>query len=407
MAPASWALVVIAVVLIGVLAYYLTLTTRPEISSIEPAPNSSQAPGVLPVDVIVTSQRGIDSAILTVDEQEVRPDVEQIGDSTWRVHHEQVFDRGDREISLKVTDTSGRTAEHSWTFLSGGDLIQPRLSLASPPADVRLEPGPNGVIIRATTFADVDDVEVLFDGDPVSSEITQIDAMTEYGDDENVPVYEWEISAESRLESGNVDLAIQITDEFGATSERIWTLHIAVGPNTADARYFQQTHQYIAEPFLSFWDDHDGGATIGPPVGPAFAEENGAQQQYFRYARLELNDDGDVQRGLIGREMFGEPENPPDRPPGSGAEEFEATGHYITGTILEFWEDNGGLETFGYPISQEFETETGYAQYFERALIQVVEIGSYELVELAPLGEQIYESIRFDFETPGQSRGES
>lgn len=393
---ASWALVVIAIVLIGVLAYYLTLTTRPEISSISPAPNSAQAPGTVSVEVFVSSQRGIDEAMLKIDDEEITPQIDQIDDSTWRIHHEQIFDRGDRQLSLSVTDESGRTADHTWTFASGGDLIQPRMVLSSPPSGVRLEPGPNGIIIRATTFADIDDVDVTFAGESVTSRIVQIEVITEYDNDEFVPVYEWEIRAETRLASGDIDLAVEIVDEFGATADRTWELAVAVSPNTAGARYFQQTHQYTAEPFLSFWDENDGATTIGAPVGPAFAEEEESQQQYFRYARLELNDEGNVQRGLIGREIFGEPENPPDRPPGSGAREFEATGHYIVGTIKDFWDDNGELSTFGYPISQEFETETGYAQYFERALIEVVVLGSYELVELAPLGEQMYDSLRFD-----------
>lgn len=398
--PASWALVIIAIVLIGVLAYYLTLTTRPEISGISPAPNSTQAPGTVAVEVFVSSQRGIDSSTLQIDDEEITPQIEQIDDSTWRIHHDQVFDRGERQLALSVTDESGRTADHTWTFSSAGDLIQPRMVMSSPPADVRLEPGPNGVIIRATTFADIDEVNVSFNGESVNSQIEQIEIVTEYDNDELVPVYEWEIRAETRLDSGSIEAGIEIIDEFGATAERTWELAVSVGPNTANARYYQQTHQYIAEPFLTFWDENDGATTIGAPVGPAFAEENGAQQQYFRYARLELNDDGNVQRGLIGREIFGEPENPPDRSPGSGAREFEATGHYIVGTIQDFWDDNGELSTFGYPISQEFETETGYAQYFERALIEVIVLGSYELVELAPLGEQMYESLRVD-QDPG------
>ncbi|TVR70214.1 MAG: hypothetical protein EA415_13140 [Sphaerobacteraceae bacterium] len=405
-APASWALVIIALLLIGVLTYYLTLTTRPEISSISPPPNSSQAPGLVSVEVMVNSQRGIDSATLTVDEETVSPSIEQIEDSTWRVAYEEVFERGDRELSLQVIDESGRAAEHTWNFASGGDLIQPRLSLSAPPSDVRVEPGPNGVVVRATTFADIDEATITFDGEPTNSQITQIEAATEYAD-EGVPVYEWEIRAETRLESGDTEVGIEVIDEFGAVAERTWTMAVAVGSNTASARYFSQTHHYIAEPFLSFWDENDGETTIGPPVGPAFAEENGAQQQYFRYARLELNDEGDVQRGLIGREIFGDPENPPDRSPGSGAREFDATGHYIIGTIQDFWDDNGGLNTFGYPISQEFETDSGYAQYFERALIEVIVLGSYELVEIAPLGRQMYESLRHEGDPARQSADDS
>jgi hypothetical protein len=393
---ASWALVVVAILLIAVLTYYLTLTTRPEISGLLPAPNSSPNPGVVELEARVTSQRGVESAQFFVDGSEVQTSFEQVDDGQWLVTHQAVFERGERQVLLRVTDGSGRSAEHSWTFQSGGDLIEPRMVLRSPPPSVYLSPGRNGITIQATTFADIDHVEVLFNEEEVDTSIEEIESGSEYTHQDDLNVYDWEIQAASRIESGPVNVQARIIDEFGAEAVAEWSIRIALSEASANARFFEQTGEYIVEPFLSYWIDNDGNATIGPPVGPAFSEGDGELSQFFRYARLELDSDENVHRGLIGREIFGDPEMPPDRSPGSGARQFDATGHYIRGTIRDFWEDNGGLGTFGYPISQQFETETGYAQYFERALIDVIVLGNYEIVELAPLGERLYDEYRFE-----------
>jgi hypothetical protein len=405
--PASWLFVGVAILLIGVLSYYLTLTTRPEISEISPAPNSEQIPGLVEVEALITSQRAIEEAEFLFDGESVSPQLEEEGDNRWRVSHEQIFDRGDREVILRVTDSSGRTAEHSWTFGSGGDLINPRLALMSPPSDVQVAPGRNGVVFQATTFADIDEVEVTFDGEPVAAEVEELEEGTEYSQQDDMPIFDWEVRAESRLQGGETRINVRVTDIHGATSESAWNVAVAPDEESADARYFDQSGEYVVEPFLEFWDENNGDVTIGAPVGPPIAEGDGEQHQYFRYARLELDTEGVVHRGLIGREIFGSPENPPDRQPGNNARQFDATGHYIQGTIREFWEDNGELSAFGYPLSQQFETEDGYAQYFERALVEVIVLGSYEIVELAPLGEQLYEARLLEpLESDGESESE-
>jgi hypothetical protein len=392
LATAGWGFAAVALVLIGVLTYLMTLTTRPEISGITPDPNSSQPPGSVMIGADVNSPRSIEEAILIIDEQEITPSITEEDDSRWRIEHEQVLDRGNRQITLKVTDSSGRTAEHSWAFDSSGDLIEPRIVLESPPSGVLVAPGDNGVLIRATTFADIDTIDVTFGDESVPAEVEEIGRGTEYSDQEDLPVFEWQIKAETRLSGGRTEINAEISDEHGATATATWALSVANDESAADARFFRRTGQYLIEPFLSYWDDEDGESTIGPPISPPIAEGDGDQVQYFRFARLEEDSEGVVHRGLIGRELFGEPENPPDRAPGSGARQFEATGHYIIGTVREFWEENGGIATFGYPVSQEFETDNGYAQYFERAMIEVVVLGSTEIVELAPLGERLYET---------------
>jgi hypothetical protein len=54
---------------------------------------------------------------------------------------------------------------------------------------------------------------------------------------------------------------------------------------------------------------------------------------------------------------------------------FAATGYCASGRILEFWEQNGGLPVFGYPItpqrSEEIEGQTLEVQWFERNRLEL------------------------------------
>jgi hypothetical protein len=47
---------------------------------------------------------------------------------------------------------------------------------------------------------------------------------------------------------------------------------------------------------------------------------------------------------------------------------FDATGHYICREFRGFWEENGGVSIFGFPLSKEFVGDGGFTiQWFERA----------------------------------------
>ena len=46
---------------------------------------------------------------------------------------------------------------------------------------------------------------------------------------------------------------------------------------------------------------------------------------------------------------------------------FSETGHHLSGVFLNTWQANGGLMTFGYPISEPIQQDGMTVQYFERA----------------------------------------
>lgn len=54
----------------------------------------------------------------------------------------------------------------------------------------------------------------------------------------------------------------------------------------------------------------------------------------------------------------------------SNARYFSETGFWVNDPFLSFWQEHGGLETFGYPISRVFYQDGLFRQYFERAVFE-------------------------------------
>ncbi len=62
-------------------------------------------------------------------------------------------------------------------------------------------------------------------------------------------------------------------------------------------------------------------------------------------------------------------------PGSSRSRYFPETGRTVSGSFLDYWEDNGGLYIFGYPITDELQDvstngQTYLTQYFERAIFE-------------------------------------
>ncbi len=77
--------------------------------------------------------------------------------------------------------------------------------------------------------------------------------------------------------------------------------------------------------------------------------------------------------------------------------------------FLSFWQQNGGLETFGYPISRVFYQDGLFRQYFQRAIFEQHDenAGTPYVVLLTRLGEQVTVDRRGDgpFQPVGSSAG--
>lgn len=138
--------------------------------------------------------------------------------------------------------------------------------------------------------------------------------------------------------------------------------------------------------FLNVWSTSGGLELNGYPIGDVRIEklEDGKpyKVQYFERVRLEAHPENlppyDIQLGLFGRQILAGVKDAPVAPvdPRAGATHFPQTGHNVRPHLLSYWQANGGLASFGYPLSEEF-TETlengkpYTVQYFERARFEL------------------------------------
>jgi hypothetical protein len=142
--------------------------------------------------------------------------------------------------------------------------------------------------------------------------------------------------------------------------------------------YFPETGHHLADELLEAWRA-TGLMIIGYPISEAF-RENGRVVQYFERARLEVwpehaGTQWGVQGSLLGNWVVRERRNEPaflPLPPGTVSDDpnrviFQETGHSLAHGFKRYWEANGGLWQFGFPISEEFTENGRTVQYFERA----------------------------------------
>ncbi|MGN6809934.1 MAG: DUF4232 domain-containing protein [Thermomicrobiales bacterium] len=135
--------------------------------------------------------------------------------------------------------------------------------------------------------------------------------------------------------------------------------------------------RFIGERFLAYWRTHGGLALNGYPISDEFDQQLADGQtyrvQYFERVRMEDHPENqapyDVLLGQFGRQFH--PADPAVSPI-PGQTYFQATGHHVAPDFFQYWQANGGLAQFGYPISEEIQEQledgqTYTVQYFERA----------------------------------------
>jgi len=147
-----------------------------------------------------------------------------------------------------------------------------------------------------------------------------------------------------------------------------------------NVHYFGETKHNVMGAFRQYWSLNGGLATFGYPLTEAFEEtgSDGAkrQVQYFERAKLEANPQDTKQIALarLGAEITAGRAFP-----GVGAFDatatsvyFPQTSHALSNGFLAYWRDRGGVNTFGYPLSEELQENGRTVQYFERARFEVV-----------------------------------
>jgi hypothetical protein len=162
-------------------------------------------------------------------------------------------------------------------------------------------------------------------------------------------------------------------------------------------RYFSETGHTVKSEFLAYFNQHGGLRIFGFPITEQFIM-NGRTVQYFQHARLDLFPENQVsqrvQLGKLGEELG--KKTPPGAPgPNIYYQRFyPETGHTVAYAFLNFFDSNGGVAVFGYPIT-DYGPENGngrIVQYFQRGKLEwYPELATEQRVQLADLG-----SIHFD-----------
>lgn len=137
----------------------------------------------------------------------------------------------------------------------------------------------------------------------------------------------------------------------------------------SERRYFEETEFWVSGEFLEYFDANGGLEIFGYPISSPY-NERGILVQYFQNARMEwhaINEDPyTVQLGLLGDEL-GLRQPPVDQPSlAPGRVYFSETGHTVTYMFLRFFRTHGGVDLFGYPISEMFVENQKVVQYFQR-----------------------------------------
>ncbi|MGA7729845.1 MAG: hypothetical protein WCD37_01090 [Chloroflexia bacterium] len=142
--------------------------------------------------------------------------------------------------------------------------------------------------------------------------------------------------------------------------------------------------------FADYWNSKGGLAQQGYPLTPEMTEisqEDGKPYlvQYFERAVFEYHPeqedpDYEVLLSRLGYSFYRikYPSGAPDQHANSGPDSryFEATGKWLGGPFLQYWNDNGDLAQQGMPISDEFQEKSASdgqvytVQYFERAVFE-------------------------------------
>ena len=165
---------------------------------------------------------------------------------------------------------------------------------------------------------------------------------------------------------------------------------------------FTQTGFTVPATFMDFWSSHGGLAIFGYPISPIVTEGQ-YQVQYFERNRFELHPEHagtahEVELGLLGSYLTADRTFTQSDPVPETADQryFVQTGHRLSGVFYRYWQANGGLALFGYPISEALQ-EGGYTvQYFQRNRFELhpENAGTAYEVQLGLLGRDYYAQVK-------------
>jgi hypothetical protein len=174
---------------------------------------------------------------------------------------------------------------------------------------------------------------------------------------------------------------------LGLATSLIVTCFAVQAPQPAVAaggQFVPETQHTLSGPIRTAWEAGGGVWVYGYPISEPFVWTSDAGEvvvaQYFERTRLEYHPSlagtaYSVLGGLLGNDLAAARRAEPDfvgvpDAPTSDCAYIAATQHSLCGVFQRWWNTEGGLPVFGYPISEPFQEGGFEVQYFERARLE-------------------------------------
>ncbi|MYB76588.1 MAG: hypothetical protein F4X83_05730, partial [Chloroflexi bacterium] len=177
----------------------------------------------------------------------------------------------------------------------------------------------------------------------------------------------------------------------------LWPQNLRATDHTT---YFPETGMSVSFGFKRFFEERGSVEIFGYPITPEL-QERGRTVQYFQRARFEYHPEHagtryEVQLGLLG-DILTTGRTFPKATPVETTENqryFSETGHVVSGAFLRFFNTRGGLDIFGYPISEVFQENGKTVQYFQRSRFEYYpQLPETHQITLGLIGEELAQQI--------------
>ncbi len=166
-----------------------------------------------------------------------------------------------------------------------------------------------------------------------------------------------------------------------------------------EEQYFDETGHWVEGVFLDYFRGHGGLEIFGYPITEAFIDQ-GLLVQYFQNARVEWHPNNPdlykVQLGLLGDELnYRHPAAAEPSPKSRRKVYFPETQHTVAYAFLDYFNAHGGVDVFGYPITEMYFEEGKIVQYFQRLKMEWYPDDPSSTIHIGPLGS-LYLDIHRD-----------
>lgn len=152
---------------------------------------------------------------------------------------------------------------------------------------------------------------------------------------------------------------------FGFAWQQVWA-------QSENSRYFPETGHWVTGEFLVMYESIPNPTLLfGVPITEAFEDTFGTKIQYFEKVRFELDpsmpSNVQVKLSPLGEYLYQEGKKLDTMSSYPACHFFVETGHAVCYAFLNFFDTNGGINQFGYPISGLEDHDGRIVQYFQKA----------------------------------------